>query len=80
MDNETLNTVTLGNTKDVNHFVLGKHSPNRHLRLEQQLGKVHLVSYTATVHLHLKKVAFFWRSFTLDLRVSEHTYQIGSTS
>merc|ERR1719397_758020 len=52
----TLVSMTLGHSDDVDHLVLGKHLADRHLLLKVLTGKVDLVSNGASVELDLHDV------------------------
>lgn len=56
MQTRTLESFALGDTDDVNHLVLGKHSRHRDRLLEVLAGPVNLLGYSTTVHLDLHNV------------------------
>ncbi|DAZ95504.1 TPA: hypothetical protein N0F65_001843, partial [Lagenidium giganteum] len=55
--NHTLETVTLGDTNDIDHLVLGEDGRHWHLLFEERLGEVDLVGDRATVDLNLHEVS-----------------------
>jgi hypothetical protein len=71
---DTLETVTLGHTEDINLFVLGEDTVNSDLLLEQSLGVVNLGSGVTSVDLDLHNVSLLQTKIELlDLSVGNHT-------
>merc|ERR1719330_775031 len=70
----TLESVTLGNSNDVDHLILGKDSAYGNLLLEVVPGKVDLISDRSSVELNLHDVGLLLpASENLHLGVHDHT-------
>jgi hypothetical protein len=70
----TLETVTLGNTEDVDHLVLREDRLGRHMLLEQLVAEIDLVRNGATVDLDLENVGLLLADLNLgDLSVGDNT-------
>jgi len=67
---DTLFSVTLVDSDDVNHLVLGENVADRDLLLEQFPGVSHLLSDVSTVHLDFHQVSLLqlkWEKFWLSV-------------
>ena len=53
---DTLETFTLGNTENINHFVVGENRVNLNFLFEVRVGKVYLLSSRSTVNLNFEDV------------------------
>jgi hypothetical protein len=71
---DTLESVTLGNSNDIDVLILLKHRANLHRLLEQILSELDLVSDGTTVELDLHKVSFLLGEASfVELGVCEDT-------
>ncbi len=70
---DTVNTVTLGDTDEVNHLILREDGINGDLLLEEGLSEVNLLSNGTTVDLDLHQVSLLLEAGLLNLGVSEDT-------
>ncbi|GER30440.1 large subunit ribosomal protein L3e [Striga asiatica] len=55
--NNTLITLTLCDTNDINHLIFLEYSINRYLLLKEPIGKVDLLSNSPAIHLDLHQVS-----------------------